>query len=106
MARANQTWSEERIAAELLLKIGRLVLTPAGCNAAEPNGPPHVPADRAPRDCSSVSRTLPTVSMLQPEQHTEPLAHVGNDVGWSLRLERESPRLPIEVLDVIGEDNP
>jgi hypothetical protein len=44
--------------------------------------------------------------MLQPEQHTEPLAHVGNDVGWSLRLERESPRLPIEVLDVIGEDNP
>ena len=43
--------------------------------------------------------------MLQPEQHTEPLAHVGNDVGQSLRLERESPRLPIELLDVIGEDN-
>ena len=52
------------------------------------------------------SRILPKVSVLQPEQHTEPLAHVGNEVGWSLRLERESPRLPIEVLDVIGEDNP
>lgn len=43
---------------------------------------------------------------LQPKQHTEPLAHIGNDVGWSLRLERESPSLPIEVLDVIGEDDP
>ena len=43
---------------------------------------------------------------LQPKQRTEPLAHIGHDVGWSLRLEHESPRLPIEVLDVIGEDDP
>ena len=48
----------------------------------------------------------PKIRLLQAKQHTEPLAHVGNEVGWSLRLERESPRLPIEVLDVIGEANP
>ena len=45
-------------------------------------------------------------SELQPQQCSEPLAHIGNDVGWSLRLERESPRLPIEVLDVIGGTTP
>lgn len=53
----------------------------------------------------SVSRALPKGSLLQPKQHTEPLAHIGHDVGWSLRLEREAPRLPIKVLDVIGEDD-
>jgi hypothetical protein len=43
---------------------------------------------------------------VQTNQHTAPLAHIGHDVGWSLRLERESWRLSIEVLDVIGEDDP
>jgi hypothetical protein len=54
----------------------------------------------------SVLRTLLKFSLLQPKQHSESLAHIGNDVGWSLHLERESPRLPVEVLDVIGEDHP
>lgn len=44
-------------------------------------------------------------SLLQPEQHTEPFAHIGHDVSWSLRLEHESSRLPIEVLDVIREND-
>ena len=48
----------------------------------------------------------PSRSLLQPKQHSEPLAHIGNDVGRSPRFERESPRLPIEVLDVIGENDP
>jgi hypothetical protein len=43
--------------------------------------------------------------MLQPKQYTEPLAHIGHDVGVSLRPEREPPRLPIEILDVIGEND-
>ena len=50
--------------------------------------------------------TVPKVSSLQPKQHTEPLAHIGNDVGGSLRFERDVPRPPIEVLHVIGEDDP
>jgi hypothetical protein len=54
----------------------------------------------------SVSRILPKISLLQSKQHTEPLAHIGNDVGRSLRLERDSPRLPVQVLNVIGEDDP
>jgi hypothetical protein len=63
------------------------------------------------RDSSIVERDLAAgtdarLCDLQPKQHAEPLAHIGHDVGWSLRLKRESPRLPIEVLDVIGEDNP
>lgn len=68
-----------------------------GCDSSQ------VKPARTRRPCQG---QLATVSSLQTKQHTEPLAHISNDVGWGLRFERESPRLPIEILDVIGKDDP
>jgi hypothetical protein len=69
--------------------------------------------DQSPRVDRCRGQTVVLVStmriddgLLQSKQHTEPLAHIGNDVGRSLRLERDSPRLPVQVLHVIGEDDP
>ncbi len=42
---------------------------------------------------------------LEPEEHAEPFAHVGDDISWSLRLEYNSSSLPVEVFHVIREDN-
>jgi hypothetical protein len=55
-----------------------------------------------PTSTSGCQATVPKVSSLQPKQHTEPLGHIGNDVGGSLRCESDVPRLAIEVFDVIG----
>src|SRR5439155_23547619 len=43
---------------------------------------------------------------LQAKQHTKTLAHIGNDLGGSLRDEHGSPRSPIEILHVIRENDP
>ena len=43
---------------------------------------------------------------LQPEEHAESLADVDHHIRRSLRFKHDSPSLPIEVLDVIGEDDP
>jgi len=48
----------------------------------------------------------PGTPALQPQQNTETFAHVDNDVGWRFGLEHDSPSLPIEILQVIRENNP
>jgi hypothetical protein len=45
------------------------------------------------------------VCWLQAKQHTEPLAYIDKDVSWSLRLEDNSASVPIEIFDVVRENN-
>ena len=40
----------------------------------------------------------------EPEQHAESLAYVGHNFSSGLRFEHGSSGLPIEVLDMVGED--
>jgi hypothetical protein len=42
---------------------------------------------------------------LQAEQGSEALPHFREDFGGHLRLEDYLARLPIEILDVVGEDD-
>jgi hypothetical protein len=54
----------------------------------------------------SVSGNVAEGHLAKAKRHTEPLAHIGYDVGGRLRFERDVPRLPIEVLHMIGENDP
>jgi hypothetical protein len=43
---------------------------------------------------------------LQTEEHAEALTDVDENIGRRLLFEHHPPGLPIEILDVVREDNP
>ena len=56
-------------------------------------------------NANRIGHTQPS-SCYNPKQHSEPRSYIGHNVGGGLRLEHEPPCLPIQVLDMIGEDDP
>ena len=55
-----------------------------------------------------LSRQIPAgkpLPVLESKQYAKPLADIGDDAGWSFRLECHLTRLPVEVLDMIGKNN-
>ena len=43
--------------------------------------------------------------LLKSQEYSQPLADISDDIARSLRFEHNTPSLPVEILDVVGEDH-